>query len=240
MPKVIVSACVAIVLVAAIEWRSTDKSVRAIGAAPVVVELFTSQGCSSCPPADELLRRIARDAALRNKVIPLSFHVDYWNYLGWRDPFSQHAWTERQTSYVDAMGLSGAYTPQIVVSGTREMVGSNERGVFSAIEAESQRKIEGSVTIARDGDNVSIRAESPRKLDVVLVAYENEVTTRVERGENAGRTLTNDAIVRELRVVGTAPLATSVKMPARYGVVAFLQDRTTKKIDAVSSASSRP
>src|SRR6476646_10282347 len=99
----------------------------------VVVELFTSQGCSSCPPADELLGRIARDPSLRGRVIPLAFHVDYWDHLGWRDPFSSPEWSQRQLDYVRAMHLSGAYTPQAVVGGAREFVGSNESQLFSAI-----------------------------------------------------------------------------------------------------------
>src|SRR5687767_14525236 len=106
------------------------------GDTPVVVELFTSQGCSSCPSADALLRRIAADPKLRGKVIPLAYHVDYWNHLGWRDPFSSREWSQRQGDYVRAMKLSSAYTPQIVVNGVREMVGSNSFQVYRAIEEE--------------------------------------------------------------------------------------------------------
>src|SRR6185369_16506868 len=111
-----------------------------LGTTPVVVELFTSQGCSSCPPADELLGRIAHDPALRGHVIPLAFHVDYWDHLGWRDPFSSPEWSKRQLDYVRAMELTGAYTPQAVVSGARELIGSNEKQLFAAIEEASKKK----------------------------------------------------------------------------------------------------
>ncbi|HUR81120.1 MAG TPA: DUF1223 domain-containing protein, partial [Thermoanaerobaculia bacterium] len=87
---------------------------------PVVLELFTSQGCSSCPSADEFLRKLA---AKDKRVIPLAFHVDYWNYLGWRDPFSSAEWSQRQGDYVRAMKLSTAYTPQLVINGSRQVVG---------------------------------------------------------------------------------------------------------------------
>src|SRR5687768_2942471 len=110
------------------------------GDTPVVVELFTSQGCSSCPSADELLRRIARDPKLRGRVVPLAYRVDYWNRLGWHDPFSSREWSQRQGEYVRTMKLESAYTPQVVINGTRQMVGSNSFAVYRAIEEESQRK----------------------------------------------------------------------------------------------------
>src|SRR5687767_13376254 len=135
---------------------------RNFGDQPVVVELFTSQGCSSCPPADALLRRIASDPDLRGRVIPLAFHVDYWNHLGWRDPFSQRAWSQRQGDYIRAMKLESAYTPQIVINGKREMVGSSSGAVYRAIEEESRRAADGRVTLTRDGRDVVVRAESPR------------------------------------------------------------------------------
>src|SRR3954454_13978052 len=97
---------------------------RKLGPNPVVVELFTSQGCSSCPPADALIHDITTDPAMRGRVIPLAFHVDYWDSLGWRDPFSSAEWTQRQARYARTMRLSSAYTPQAVVNGSRKFVGS--------------------------------------------------------------------------------------------------------------------
>ena len=97
-----------------------------MNADPVVLELFTSQGCSSCPSADAFLRKLAKEP----RVIRLAFHVDYWNSLGWRDPFSSREWSQRQGAYVRAMKLSSAYTPQMVVNGTRQMVGSSAFEIY--------------------------------------------------------------------------------------------------------------
>src|SRR4051794_35546641 len=140
-----------------------------IGPSAVVVELFTSQGCSSCPPADELLGRIARDASLRGRVIPLAFHVDYWDHLGWRDPFSSPEWSQRQLDYVRAMRLSGAYTPQAVVGGARELIGSNESQLFSAIDEASKRSAAASIAIAGN----AIRLNAPRELELIAITVEN-------------------------------------------------------------------
>jgi len=202
-----------------------------IGSSPVVVELFTSQGCSSCPPADELLGRIARDASLRGRVIPLAFHVDYWNHLGWRDPFSSAEWSQRQRSYVQAMGLSGAYTPQAVVGGRREFVGSNEGQLFSAIEEASKKKTTASVSIAND----VARIDAPRELELIALTVENAQTTNVARGENGGRTLTNYAIVRKLTRVGTVKGRIEKPLPAGTNVV-LLQDAKTMEIVSAATA----
>ncbi|MBV8519473.1 MAG: DUF1223 domain-containing protein [Acidobacteria bacterium] len=210
------------------------------GDAPVVLELFTSQGCSSCPPADELLRTLANDASLRGHVIPLAFHVDYWNSLGWRDPFSAHEWSQRQGDYVRALHAASAYTPQMVVDGARQFVGSSSFEIRRAIGEESHRAIAGTIALTRDKDGVVVRASSPHaNTDVIVVAYENGATTNVTRGENGGRTLRNDGIVRTLvraaTLDGTRAAETRVAIEPQYEVAAFLQDRATKKIDAAAS-----
>src|SRR5437764_14523810 len=105
------------VLLSAAACQAAEPLAQRLGPAPVVVELFTSQGCSSCPPADQLVSEIAHDASLRGRVIPLTFHVDYWDRLGWRDPFSSAEWSRRQYAYVHALHVNSAYTPQIVVGG---------------------------------------------------------------------------------------------------------------------------
>src|SRR5688572_10666678 len=205
------------------------------GSHPVVVELFTSQGCSSCPPADELLRKIARDPALRGKVIPLAYHVDYWNHLGWRDPFSSRTWSARQYEYVRALKLKSAYTPQIVINGTKQMVGSNANAVYRAIEEESRRTPEGSLSLRIDGGDAVVRAKSPRAAELIVIAFENGATTDVRSGENSGRTIANDAIARKLvRIAVTGEKAVEQRVPlaleAGMGVAAFLQDATTKRV----------
>jgi len=213
----------------------TSASAAQRPAQPVVVELFTSQGCSSCPPADELLATIAHDPKLQSSVIPLAFHVDYWNSLGWRDPFSAREWSARQGDYVRAMKLPSAYTPQIVVNGSRQFVGSDRAQLYRAIAEESRRPASGTVSVSLAGAVATVRAQSAAaNVDVVLVEYEDAAKTRVTRGENNGRTLTNDAIVRKLTRVATlsakTPVEQQVSVDGRRNVVVLLQDHGTRRI----------
>ncbi len=203
-----------------------------LGSSPVVVELFTSQGCSSCPPADELLGRIARDPALRGRVIPLAFHVDYWNHLGWRDPFSTPEWSQRQLSYVRAFGISGAYTPQAVVNGSRQLIGSSAGPLFDAIEQESKRTAIASMSI-RDG---FVRVDAPRTLELIALAIDDSQSTNVARGENEGRTLVNDAIVKKLVRLGSVQGSVERALPEGTTVV-LLQDSKTMRIEACAVVS---
>ncbi|MEA2235732.1 MAG: hypothetical protein QOC81_456 [Thermoanaerobaculia bacterium] len=212
-----------------------------LGPNPVVVELFTSQGCSSCPPADALIHEIAHDPALRGHVIPLAFHVDYWDRLGWRDPFSSSEWTQRQVRYASAMRLSSSYTPQAVVGGTRQLVGSNRSALNAALEAASNTKPAGAVelSVRRESNSLiaTIHATAPAGDDLFVAVTEDDVITKVPHGENAGRTLTNDSIVRKLIRVG--PRQTTVTIPVdaawrNLSAVAFVQDRSTLAINAAA------
>jgi len=124
-----------------------DPAKGAAGHGPVVVELFTSQGCSSCPPADRLLSRLQGDSRTGGTVIPLAFHVDYWNRQGWSDPFSSEAWSQRQTNYAQAFHSNRIYTPQLVVGGRSECVGSEERLVMRRIHDALAAEPEGEVTL---------------------------------------------------------------------------------------------
>jgi hypothetical protein len=218
-----------------------------LGPTPVVVELFTSQGCSSCPPADALIHDISADASLRGRVIPLAFHVDYWDRLGWRDPFSSAEWSRRQAFYAHAMHLNSAYTPQAVVGGTREFVGSNHSALDAALEHASNDKPRGDValTVRRDGNALvaTFRATVPANDDLLLAVTEDGVTTKVQHGENAGRTITNDAIVR--RLIRVAPGQTSVTVPLdpawrNLSAAAFVQDRDSLAIGAAAAVAVRP
>ncbi|HJW93426.1 MAG TPA: DUF1223 domain-containing protein [Thermoanaerobaculia bacterium] len=221
---VITVAVVAIAFVVNVTSQPAPLASR-IGSSPVVVELFTSQGCSSCPPADELLGRIARDASLRGRVIPLAFHVDYWNHLGWRDPFSSAEWSQRQSDYVRALGISGAYTPQAVVDGRREFIGSDERRLFGAIEEASKRAANASLSIEADVAHIN----APRELELIALTVGDAQTTNVARGENGGRTLTNYAIVQKLTRVGNVRGKADRALPAGTNVV-LLQDGKTMEI----------
>jgi hypothetical protein len=202
--------------------------------AAVVVELFTSQGCSSCPPADRLISELTKQ---HGQVIPLAFHVDYWDNAFWHDPFSSHQWTERQQAYVQTFKLNGAYTPQMVVNGSRQFVGSNAAAMNAAIEDASRATPSGSVAFdaKRDGGmiNATIRAEVPANSDLFLVVFENGLTTAIAGGENQGRKAIDDAIVRKLWRVHpgsvSVPISTAWK---NIGVVVFLQDRATRAITA--------
>lgn len=189
-----------------------------------------------------MVRELATDAALRGRVIPLAFHVDYWDRLGWRDPFSAAAWTHRQQVYAAALHLPSAYTPQMVVNGARQFVGSNGRALDAALAEESKQPPFGSVRVSTTRADVlrvsvSAKVTSPQPTDVVLAVVENGISTKVTAGENSGRTIDDDAIVRKLVRVGTGSLETTVSIPldkswnpSRLGVVVFLQDRKTLAI----------
>jgi hypothetical protein len=220
---------VAVVLIAVAAMQSQPRA----GNEVVVVELFTSQGCSSCPPADALLSRLRRDP----RVIPLAYHVDYWNRLGWTDPFSSREWSQRQGEYIRAMKLDSAYTPQMVINGRLQMVGSHSAAVQRAIDEESKRKRDAKVTIARAGNSVNVLAETNKEMELIVVAYENGIVTKIEKGENRGRTQTDDAIARKLVRAGTfrGRIKRTVSIDRRLGVVAFLQDPVTKEITAAAS-----
>src|SRR5258708_2269771 len=218
-----------------------------LGPNPVIVELSQAKGWRSGPPADALIREIAHDPALRGRVIPLAFHVDYWDQLGWRDPFSSPEWTQRQARYSAAMRLSSSYTPQAVVGGRRELVGSSRSALNAALESLSNAKPAGEIglTVRRESNALiaTIHATVPARDDLFVAVTEDDVTTRVPHGENAGRTLTNDAIVR--RLIRIAPGQTSVTIPIdpawrNLSAVSFAQDRNTLAIDAASAARAQP
>jgi len=171
-------------------------------ATPVVVELFTSQGCSSCPPADAFLGELAK----REDVVALSLHVDYWDYIGWKDPYASDVTTQRQRAYAHAMGQAMVYTPQMIVDGRAEAVGSHANEV-EALIAEARANPKVPIAFRRDatGYFVELPAGSnpgPAPATVWLAIYDRERETAVERGENAGSRLADFNVVRELRKIG--------------------------------------
>jgi hypothetical protein len=175
---------------------------------PVLVELFTSEGCSSCPPADAALAALARDPAFRAaEVIPLELHVDYWNDLGWADPFSAPEYTARQEQYARVLGGEGLYTPQMVVDGWVSGVatpGSLRRGVEKAA-GKGKARLEVLVSSARPGLDVVVRSPSGLSGRLLVVLSEDRLSSKVERGENRGRTLAHAPVARLL--VDDGPVA---------------------------------
>lgn len=169
-------------------------------ARPVVVELFTSQGCSSCPPAEALLGELAGRADL----LPLGFHVTYWNRLGWRDPFSFEGATQRQAAYERRLGSGTSFTPQMVIDGRASVIGSRRDEVSAAIRnAGAQREPGIDVALARSGSGVAIRVGGGSgRAEILLVGFDRARTTPIGRGENAGRTLAQANVVRSLRSLG--------------------------------------
>lgn len=169
------------------------------GRRPVVVELFTSQGCSSCPPADALLAELARTRA---DVLPLAFHVTYWDRLGWPDRFALAAATARQRGYAAISGVGTVYTPQMVVDGVTDVVGSDRPLVLAAI-GRAGREVAAPVSLARGADGLTVEVgDGAGRGGVLLVGFDPEHRTPVARGENAGRVLVEANIVRSVTGLG--------------------------------------
>lgn len=216
---VLVLAAVVLATSAARKRGTVPAAGRRAPHGPVVVELFTSQGCSSCPPADRLLSRLKRDPRLAGTVLPLAFHVDYWNHLGWSDPFSSQRWSQRQLDYARAFHSSRIYTPQLMVDGRTECVGSEESLVMSRIQEALAAEPAGVVTLAPStvaaesggggpgtgavSAKVTVTARLLRQAagasaDLWVALTESGLTTPVQGGENATATLHNDQVVRLL------------------------------------------
>ena len=155
----------------------------------VVVELYTSQGCSSCPPADALLEEMAKNA----EILPLAFHVDYWDYLGWQDAFASPAHTLRQKAYAHAAGDRMIYTPQAIVDGTARMVGSDSQALMSAVMQAMNKDRRAKVSVSRSGATLTVTGTAseslPTPVQVLLVRYTPEASVEILHGENAGQTI---------------------------------------------------
>jgi len=243
MPRLRLVPTIAVLVAVAALALTTRGAAPKLGPTPVVVELFTSQGCSSCPPADAIIHEIASDAALRGHVIPLAFHVDYWDSLGWRDPFSSAEWTQRQANYARAMRLSSSYTPQAVVNGTAQFVGSNRAALNGAMENASNAKPSGdlALSVRREGANIvaTIRSTVAEHDDLMLAITQDGVTTKIEHGENAGRTLVNDAVVRRLVRLKRGETAVTVPVDRAWRnltAIVFAQNPGSLRIESAANA----
>jgi hypothetical protein len=216
-------------------------------AAPVIVELFTSEGCSSCPPADVVLQHLETGG----ETIVLGEHVTYWDRLGWKDRFSAETFTLRQEEYVRRFQIDSAYTPQMVVNGQAEFVGSDERRARQEI-LKAAREPKAKVELAPEDGQVSIKvSELPaaaKGADVILAVTETRLDTDVRGGENGGHRLRHTGVVRSMSAVGRVDGKSSGYVAkARFHLdpswkrenvklVVFLQDPTTKKIWGAGSA----
>jgi hypothetical protein len=213
---------------------------------PVVVELFTSEGCSSCPPADALLSRLAKDPMSGVQVIPLGLHVTYWDQLGWKDPASLKSATDRQQQYGAIWGGDRVYTPQAVIDGRDEMVGSDEAGLRRTIaQAATHPHAALTLTAAADGDRIAATlamtsppADVKEPLDVTFFLTEDDLTTVVKRGENGGRTLHHDAVVRIEQRVESAP-GPAMNVPLQFVIRGLRPEWRRDRLHAVAVLSGR-
>ncbi len=215
-----------------------------------VIELFTSEGCSSCPPADELIERL-QAGNQNNQLYILALHVDYWDHQGWRDPFSQPEFTWRQKEYADKLKLKLIYTPQIVVNGNRELVGSEQGELLSAVSSAikttandpSPAILELKATLEGKNLNVDYAVAGLEKDQEILIALvQKHAKSAVKAGENSGRTLSHVQIVRELyhrelkdknNMKIVVPQDFNIK---NWELVAFVQNKTNGQISKAARA----
>jgi len=233
---------------------------RAVTAStPIVVELFTSEGCSDCPPADALLEKLIASPPAGAEIIGLGQHVDYWDQLGWKDRFSSAALTNRQQIYGAHFNLESVYTPQMIVDGRAQVVGSDARAAAKAIEREIaaphaavrlavEQAGAKAVAVAVSVGNLPPPGRGDRA-DVIVAITEDHLRSAVTRGENHGRTLTHAAVVRSLTTIGQAAAGESslhadVQIGADWTrdelkVVAFVQEQRGRAILGASSVALR-
>lgn len=202
---------------------------------PIVVELFTSQGCSSCPSADKLLGELSKD----EHVLALSFHVSYWNYLGWKDPYSSEQFTERQRTYAQKLRLNSIYTPQMIVNGTDEFVGSSRAKAEAAIkQATSTQEVQLQMTSNKENAivvNYKLTGSTENEwLNIALV--EKHVKNEVPQGENQGKVLEHDNVVRVFKTLEAKKSGSiTITLPEKSNmqnamVIAYIQRQNTFEI----------
>ena len=195
---------------------------------PIIVELFTSQGCSSCPPADEILAELAQS----DDVIPLALHVDYWDYIGWADSFANPAFTERQKRYAAQAGERTIYTPQFVIGGVDHVVGAHPMELMELMRRHIIMADGIDLDLERSGNTLTLTAESLQSfatpLTVQLVRYQPSAQVDIERGENAGKTVDYTNIVTSWDNLGEwdtrMPLSLSVTIEGDAPAVVILQE----------------
>lgn len=192
---------------------------------PVVVELYTSQGCSACPPADEMMHALAE----RDDVIALALHVDYWDYIGWKDVFARPEHAERQRGFAARAGKNMVYTPQMVIDGVAHVVGNKPVRVTEILMKHAEAPDPVAVSVARDGDAVTIRAQGrvSETVDVHLVRFVRKQSVAITRGENRGKTISYANVVRDWSVLtqwsGRSPLELRVALSDDLPLAVLIQ-----------------
>jgi hypothetical protein len=252
----------AVMLLVYAGWAASQQAPANNGRTPVVLELFTSEGCSSCPPADALLARLDKTQPIPGvEIIALKEHVDYWDHFGWKDRFSSAQFTARQSDYALAFGSVTIYTPQMIVDGRTEFVGSAEGRARQAILQAARApkavvQLEWSPRAAAGAAEVPLRvrigqlggATPGDRAEVFLAITEGNLHSDVSRGENAGRKLDHAGVVRVLRVIGNADLGANPSFAAQPGVaiaagwqranlraVVFVQERRRRRVLAAAA-----
>jgi len=239
---------ITLLAVATIECKAHTKKNAGDAKGFAVVELFTSEGCSSCPPADEVVAKIQKESA-NEPIYILAFHVDYWNRLGWKDVFSSADYSRRQNQYASWLKTGEIYTPQIVVNGKTAFVGSEEGTLRNVIKAGLQKDAVAEIMLGDikvDGNKVSLNYQTKGSIantDLLVSVVQKSAQTKVERGENAGHTLSHVQIVRLLQSFtlksdsGAESLALPKGVDAKGSeLIAFLQNTSTGAIIGATKA----
>jgi len=228
--------------------KSLDKRISKGQDGFALVELFTSEGCSSCPPADALLEEVQKKYSDKN-VLVLSYHVDYWDKLGWKDIFSNALFTERQEYYSNIFRLNNIYTPQAVVNGKKEFLGSNKSKLISNIEEQlndrSAVSIKLNVVQNTEGKidvQYSTEGTDAKKEQAILVLIQKMATNEIKKGENTGRTLHHINIVRNIFYLPLKEKTTNFTLPTGFSkedffVAGLIQDKKSGKVKAMQSTS---
>ncbi|HYM06508.1 MAG TPA: DUF1223 domain-containing protein [Terriglobales bacterium] len=252
-----------LVVVSAFLFSAASDTSHTSAPSPVLVELFTSEGCSSCPPADALLQQLDRTQPVSGaQLIVLSEHVDYWNHIGWTDPYSSRFFSDRQNAYSDRFGLNSVYTPQMVVDGNAEFVGNDSRQASQAVVKAlalpkvavriSGISLDASKTLQAHIDTDALPpALKVRKADVYLVLALKHAESQVLRGENSGRRLTHVGVVQSLAKIGSIEAGNTfsqdvhVKLDPKTDlsnlrVIAFVQQPGQRRVLGAAQQSAQP
>ena len=237
------ASCIKPASIASPQIKAMTTNDSATGVA--VVELFTSEGCSSCPSADALLAKL--DGEKRKNVYVLSFHVDYWDRLGWKDSYSNPQWTARQRAYVDHLHLESAYTPQAVVNGQEEFVGSDKLRLYTSVDNALHNSAATALqlTSVLQGNKLSVSYATSQKsnANINIALVQTEATSQVKSGENSGRSLHHINVVRDFAQTNATITGGQVafNLPkdftaSTYKVIGYLQQKGNDKIVAASEA----